>query len=278
MKDFYGIRSRSTESQIKLAEVHSKSLDGWRQGIAYLLDTTGVDSSLFLPIFLRQRNVLNLAFWHAQILLNRPFLLNSFASLTNSGGYRRQTAHATDVTHRGELCLEAALQIVALVDGLHEAGNLYSAFWFTHYFAFSAGVIIFIYAIQRNSSLGEHLPTLQAAIKCQSQISALARPGSLSERYGVVLAELRLELFRHKPELRSLFPDIEALSPLQLMSGNTLHSMDLAVDIGRPLPGNAQHLPEEATFHDHSPSSSIAQMTGWERFDSLVSDRHDDSS
>lgn len=130
LKDFYGIRSRSTESQLKLAEVHSKSLEEWRKGIAYLLDTTGVDSSLFLPIFLRQRNVLNLAFWHAQILLNRPFLLNSFASLTNYNGHRnRQSASAVDIANKVDLCLEAAIQIVSLVDGLHGSGNLYSAFW-----------------------------------------------------------------------------------------------------------------------------------------------------
>lgn len=142
-------------------------------------------------------------------------------------------------------------------------------------------MILYVHAIQRHtSSLGDHLPTLQAAIKCQSQISALARPGSLSERYGVVLGELRLELFRHKPDLRSLFPDIE-LEPsqaVQLMSdhGVPMHNMDLAVDLGvRSMDGlRADGHPltdDQAAFPDQSPSSSIAQMTGWERFDSLVS-------
>lgn len=129
LKDFYGIRSRSTESQLKLAEVHTRSLEEWRKDIAYLLDTTGVDSSLFLPIFLRQRNVLNLAFWHAKILLYRPFLLTSFASLNNSGARSRQAANAVELATKGELCLHAAMQVVNLVDQLSLAGQLYSNFW-----------------------------------------------------------------------------------------------------------------------------------------------------
>lgn len=145
---------------------------------------------------------------------------------------------------------------------------------FTHYFAFCAVVILYVHTIQRRSlSIGDHIPTLQAAIRCQSQISSLARPGSLSERYGVVLGELRLELFRHKPDLRALFPDtdMESIQGMNILpdDGAALHCLDLPLDLGMT-GADGQGL-SDGQFPGPSPSSSIAQMTGWERFDSLVS-------
>lgn len=138
-------------------------------------------------------------------------------------------------------------------------------------------VILYVHAIQRrSSSVGDHLPTLQSAIKCQSQLSSLARPGSLSERYGVVLGELRLELFRHKPDLSGLFPQTEAdLGPsMQLLPNDntSFQNLELPVDMGA-VGVDTDGLPDDqgAAFLGPSPSSSVAQMTGWERFDSLVS-------
>ncbi|KAF7563420.1 hypothetical protein G7046_g734 [Stylonectria norvegica] len=283
LKDFYGIRPRSTESQLKLAASYSTDLDEWRVGIKYLLDTTNYDSALFLPIFLRQRNVLNLAFWHAQILLHRPFLLNSFANLTNFSLHRNaRSANAADIARNVQLCLDAAMQIVQLVDDISAGGQLYNAFWFTHYFAFCAVVIIYVHAIQCRTD--EHLKTLHAASRCQTQISTRARPGSLPERYGVVLRELRLEMLRHKPALRELFPE-EDLNDQQnapgVRDGNNVFSqmqqtevselgigrnaMDSLIDSVQNFTGD--HVAPQV---EASPSSSVAHMTGWGQFDSMV--------
>lgn len=112
-----------------MAAAYSEELADWRKSMAYLLDTN-FDSALFLPIFLRQRNVLNLAFWHVRILLHRPFLLNSFASLTNYSVNRSiKSTHATEVAHNVQLCLDAASQIIRLVDEINNAGQLYHTFW-----------------------------------------------------------------------------------------------------------------------------------------------------
>lgn len=131
LRDLYGIRQPSSESQYKLAAKYAKEIDNWHSGISYLVDTDGIDPSLFQPIFLRQRNVLNLACWHAQILVHRPFLLNNFASLANLGTTRnsrsRQNLELTN--EHVQRCLEAAMNIVAKIDDLHSNGLLYNTFW-----------------------------------------------------------------------------------------------------------------------------------------------------
>lgn len=95
------------------------------------MDTDGVDPSLFQPIFLRQRNFLNLAFWHAQILVHRPFLLNNFSSLANlaSSGQKENMQNAEVVIDHVQQGLRAAMSIVGKLEELDTAGQLYSTLW-----------------------------------------------------------------------------------------------------------------------------------------------------
>ena len=131
LRDLYSIRTPSTENQHKLAEKYTKDLEAWRSSLAYLVDTDGVDPSLFQPIFLRQRNVLNMACWHAQILVHRPFLLNNFASLANLGKTRRrEPPQSADVAvDHVQRCLDAAMNIVSKLNDLDANGQLYNTYW-----------------------------------------------------------------------------------------------------------------------------------------------------
>ena len=131
LRDLYGIRPQSTDAQCKIASKYTKEIESWRSSISYLIDTDGIDSSLFQPIFLRQRNVLNLACWHAQILVHRPFLLNNFANLANLGTQRNNKSRQnTDTTNEHiRRCLDAAMNIVAKIDDLSSSGQLYNTFW-----------------------------------------------------------------------------------------------------------------------------------------------------
>lgn len=131
LRDLYGIRPPSSETLHKLASKYASQLESWRTSLGYLVDTDGVDPSMFQPIFLRQRNVLNLAFWHAQILIHRPFLLNNFANLANLGSTRQRQAgpNAEASATHVKKCLDAAMSIVSKVDELHSTGQLYGTFW-----------------------------------------------------------------------------------------------------------------------------------------------------
>lgn len=113
-------------------------------------------------------------------------------------------------------------------------------------------------------------------MRCQTQLSALAKPGSLAERYGLVLRELRVEMVVYNPSLRSVMPETtdqgvppdEAHSDLFIPIQQQQHGHEQSLDAALTTGGGSQPFPENT---EPSPTSSVAQMTGWGRFDSLVS-------
>lgn len=159
--------------------------------------------------------------------------------------------------------------------------------------------MLYVYAIQQRHAAPEmYLPSFYAATKCQAQITSIATPGSLAQRYGVVLQELRLELLRYNNHLLTLTTahrDGTARGPSMYLEGDDLvygpgagaqfgdPSSMLPLDGSNPaaatlgLPGgggggNMAGLTDETLgFTEGSPGSSIVQMAGWGQFDSLVS-------
>jgi hypothetical protein len=128
LRDLYGIKPAASADRIKLARNYNQELENWRSELAYLLNSDGIDPSLLVPLFQRQRNVLNLAFWHAQLLVHRPFLLSSFADLSNFANRNKESA-STDYTSHVHRCLDAALNIAKTVDHLHSHGQIYVTHW-----------------------------------------------------------------------------------------------------------------------------------------------------
>lgn len=224
LRELYGIRPPSTEDHFKLASKFTSQLDEWHDTISYLLETDG-DSAIFVKLVLRQRDVLKLAFWHARVLVHRPFLLNSFASLANYSTNRRLLAsRRAELQQNVQHCLDAAMRIVQLIDRIDAAGEFYSTLFvrvrpqperaasnavdsapqFIPYYGFSAVAILYVYAIQQRTEAPEtYLSFFHAASKCHAQLEGIAAKGSLMQRYGVVLQELRLELLQHNEYLAS---------------------------------------------------------------------------
>lgn len=94
----------------------------------------GVDTSLLIPLFQRQRNVLNLAYYHALILVHRPFLLSNFASLNSRNARPRGAPGTPDMDKNVGECLNAAMHIAAIVNDLTEGQQIYRAFWVYYLF------------------------------------------------------------------------------------------------------------------------------------------------
>lgn len=147
--------------------------------------------------------------------------------------------------------------------------------------------MLYVYAIQQRHTPAEtYLPAFQAAVKCQEQITSIAMPGSLAQRYGVVLQELQFEVLKHNSHLLAMasgdnVTDSEALlestravlssystQPLLGANNQSTHF----TTTGESLPGDLG-LSGEDNFGlvDQSPGSSIVHMIGWSQFDSLVS-------
>lgn len=279
LRDMYGINPPSRVDRFNLATKYSSALHDWRSDLRKFLDAELVDSSLLIPLFRRQRNVLNFAYWHALLLVHRPFLLSNFASLTGQSQRETSSHEQREIDQNVDDCQKAALSITGLVDELLQGNQMYRAYWFTLYFAFSAVVVLYVYTIQaQHSSLDQSLHTYEVAVRCQNQISGLADTDSLAERYSIVLEELRLEAVKHIHakrtehhhraeavesrhhhdafgERRSSRDIIQSTEQAPRRDSNILHP---AVHIGQ-------------MYNATTPNSLMQEMTGWNQFDSMVS-------
>lgn len=278
LRDLYSIRPISTSKRVVLASKHNDALKDWRKEIAFFLDISGLSASFMKPIYQRQINVLNFAYWHAMILVNRPFLLSNFARLQQAPS-SPDAARKARTSPGVQECLQAAMSIVETVNRLFQAEQLFQGYWFTLYFAFSAVVVLYVYAIQQKASpIETYRAYLEAAGTCQDQIFAMAEQGSLTQRYSLVLEELRAEALRHTvgggggggssqaaaTNQQSVAPEGGGSSGSVQGAAGPTDMNDLSFqDFGLILNGDINW--------DVSPSSSVADGTGWGHFDSLVS-------
>ena len=147
---------------------------------------------------------------------------------------------------------------------------------FTHYFAFCAIVVLYVYTIQQHTAQDERYRRyFDAAAKCQSQITAMAQQASLAQRYGVVLEELRLEAIK---QTRNIGHNMASTQPNWQRNIDTVlgHLPNHANDEGNILGTEQGHSGFDSTSnggfdsHNATPTSLLADLTSWGNFDSLV--------
>lgn len=105
----------------------SKDLSNWRTELARFLDVDNFSTAFLIPIYQRQRNVLNLTYWHAVILSYRPFVLRSLARLPEA---KEGDTGSQDITAQSlKECLDAAMQTVNTINEITASRQLFRAFW-----------------------------------------------------------------------------------------------------------------------------------------------------
>ncbi|KAF2640332.1 hypothetical protein P280DRAFT_401545 [Massarina eburnea CBS 473.64] len=257
LRDLYAINPPpSLPQRLALSSHHTASLRNWRSSLSYFLDTSDLPSSVLIPIYQRQRNVLNLAYYHAVILINRPFLLSNFANLTRKeaarvcGSGSGCATHISDTKENVQACLDAAMGIVRVIDDYSTSGtHLVRAFWFTQYYAFCAVVVLYVYRIQQHIvDPGKCEGYFAAGQRCQAVLEGISETDCLSKRYCVVLEELRLEAAAHKDGRGQMGSAVQgngvdraSSSPVSdTLSPNRSTSTDIT---GRPISSSSQGLP-----------------------------------
>ncbi|KAL5412374.1 hypothetical protein PMIN03_004316 [Paraphaeosphaeria minitans] len=296
LRDLYPIRPPSLPHRLSLAQKYTNDLTAWRQSNAHFLDTNNLPSSLLIPIYQRQRNVLNLAYYHAVLLVHRPFLLSNFASPVGDAHPAIELTCKENLKH----CLDAAMGIVRVVDDIAE-NQIFRAFWFTQYYAFCAVVVLYIHRIQQGIvEPGTCEGYYAAGLRCQGVLSSISEADCLSKRYVLVLEELRIEAAKvrgpgkqqqrqqqrqqqqqQQAQSATTPASATATSPavgsgLTPSLGGTLGESPGFVDayFGAGSGGMANNLPTpDSTVFNTSflPTSSImADLTSWGQFDSLV--------
>ncbi|KAH7155972.1 fungal-specific transcription factor domain-containing protein [Dactylonectria macrodidyma] len=277
LSDVYSIHSMTITQHFSHISKYMEELKAWRFKMSNFLDQHCSNAAPLILIYQRQRNVLNLAYWHTVILTNRPLLLKNFARLTSST--RRwgvdQNERQAQIDESILECLKAAMEIVGIVDALMQAKQLFRAFWFTPYFAFSASVILYVYTIQHSKEQDDvYRLYFAAAERCQQQIVDIAEEGTLTARYCLVLEELRAEAARQTAPAQASH---EALAPIHSTMDTRNEGSDFLASNTQGLagPGFGMEVPELTgldqfvNFHV-SPSGSLEDLTSWVQFDSMV--------
>ncbi|OAL43903.1 hypothetical protein IQ07DRAFT_616065 [Pyrenochaeta sp. DS3sAY3a] len=296
LRDLYSIRPPSLPRRLELSTKYTADLQTWRSALSPALllsgDAGGIDSHLLIPIYQRQRSVLNLAYHHAMLLIHRPFLLRDFASLTHMPTHPTWCSTSgsgpIDTSANVSACLEAAMNIVRVVDDVFTSSNLFRSFWFTQYYAFCAVVVLYIYRIQQHMvTPGKCEGYFSAGMKCQRQLESVSESDCLARRYCLVLEELRVEALRQtsrlsEPAVTPVNPATDT-PPANTASAGGLHDALLPdttpqTDGASPsglatfYSANSLPTPESAVFSTNFiPNSSImSDLTSWGQFDSLV--------
>jgi hypothetical protein len=277
LRDLYSIRPPSLSHRIELSSKYTSDLYAWRNSLSRFLNDDegrGIDSHLLIPIYQRQRSVLNLAYYHAMLLIHRPFLLSNFASLTHMPTHSTFAPNASiDTSSNITSCLEAAMSIVRVVDDVFTSSNLFRSFWFTQYYAFCAVVVLYIYRIQQHLiHPGRCEGYFAAGQKCQSQLESVSETDCLARRYCLVLEELRLEAVRQTKCSSTSSP--LPFSTLESNGNNTMTAYQgESPSAQQQFYGTgSMPTPDSAVFNpSFLPNSSImADLTSWGQFDSLV--------
>ncbi|KAI9726710.1 MAG: hypothetical protein M1834_008645 [Cirrosporium novae-zelandiae] len=208
-RQVYSIRPIPECARLEIAERLTHELKEWRASLPPLLSSIR-PSSLIRP-FRRQNTVLKLLYAHAIIHANRPFLLSKCSDGIN---FSSNVEIDRKIEEHIRTCVEAAKTVVDTVNHLAELFNqtqLFEAFWFTHYAAFCAVVVLYVYIIQqyRNKKAQQDPSTCQNLLflseRCQRTLAVATKRNCPSWRYSIILEELRLDVHRQIDRLLPQF-------------------------------------------------------------------------
>ncbi|EXF85931.1 fungal specific transcription factor domain-containing protein [Colletotrichum fioriniae PJ7] len=248
-REVYSIKPVHKDDRLMIAHRYGKALHRWRESLPHHLGT--VRPMSLIPSFRRQNTALKLAYCHAIMHANRPFLLGTGGS---RGGQRSPLEDSIDE------CITAAKAALETVDGMASDGTLFHAFWWTPYVTFCALAVVYVYEIQRGRQDPER-GLFELADRCQNHLAKATTAESPSRRYSVILEELRQEASYHSegPSAREKKPTIEraehgGAEPMQLDEGS-----------GAPAP------PADMgeVFQQHGFEGMTNLLSGWETTDWL---------
>ncbi|KAL6237046.1 hypothetical protein BDW75DRAFT_249516 [Aspergillus navahoensis] len=299
LRELYGIRRTTLQSQSAAAAKHGAKLAQWRHEISAFVDLPSVD--MLMLTYQRQYTVLNLAFYHAQILLYRPFILKDFKNLALPASH--ESNHFSEsVSENIRHCLEAAMKITSILRDLCENGKMYQTFWFTHYYAFSAIVVLYVHIIQSytHASAEASLTHFRAGERAQHHLATCGSQSSFAQRYAMVLEELRKEAQKCMQQKQQ--SAAANCNPGQEIAGSTGANISAPQELNisrqsfsyeparfpqsafahaeqgtsrNPSLELSNMHPEQQTWIDNliqgsSPGTYIPSFTGWGEFDSLA--------
>ena len=123
--DLYGIHKQSLETRLTLARKHYKAFKHLGHTSNAFLEQ---DTSTLNTMFRHQVFGARLGYCHLQLILFRPFLLDSSAELDGTNSMLRQE-HANNVL----MCMQAAIEITRYVESNFIVNQFFNGAWVCHF-------------------------------------------------------------------------------------------------------------------------------------------------
>lgn len=206
---------------------------------------------------------LKLAYAHALMHANRPFLLNGADQSQSS----EQLEESTSV------CINAAKMALETVDSIVGDGSLFHAFWWMPYVTFCALAVVYVWEIQQKANgeaVHEDSSLFDLAERCQNHLARATAADSPSRRYSIILEELRLEarqgsMRQSATAFQPMAEGADAMQPGYVQQGD---GPSLSMDLGNVFPTGNQG---EPSFLGIQNPLNEWQATDWLDLDSSVS-------
>lgn len=202
-KEVYSLKPISTHERLAAARRCGEALHSWRESLPPHLGA--VRPLTLTPIFCRQATALTLAYCHAIMHANRPFLLGAENMGTEGDGH-------TPLDESVEECLSAARTALETVDSMSRDNSLFYSLWWTPYVTFCALAVVYVWEIQnRQSSAAADL--LRLAERCHTHLELATATDSPSRRYGIILKELQKEAKSQSTRSQGEQPNQSEINP-----------------------------------------------------------------
>jgi hypothetical protein len=205
MREVYILGDTSEDERLERAQRLGTAVDDWKAKLPFLLGS--IKLSLLQQTYRRQATLLQLAHWHAQILVYRPFLTAAYPS-------DREKKRVADMAIRN--CVEAARALLAATVNLAREQSArdkshFHTILYAHHVTYSAAAVVFVlpHTRERQKLLAggahNHKPESDAKLfeLAQKAIKALVDDTnrySPARRWAVILEELRDEAARQVPK------------------------------------------------------------------------------
>ncbi|KAK7991332.1 hypothetical protein PG988_000126 [Apiospora saccharicola] len=189
--EVYSIKDVPREERLAAASRSGQDLGAWRARLPPHL--VSVQPRSLIPTLRRQALAMRLAYCHAVIHANRPFLLGGGGDGPQSAG--AGVASTAALEESISECIASAKMALKTVQSMAVDGTLLHAFWWTPYVTFCALAVVYIWEIQQTAtgreSSEEDRRVLDLAEKCHARLAQSTSADSPSWRYTVILEELR---------------------------------------------------------------------------------------
>lgn len=205
MREVYVLDNTSEDERLERAWRLGTAVDEWKANLPFLMGR--IKLSLLNHTYRRQATLLQLAHWHAQILVYRPFLTAAYPS-------EREKKRIADLAIRN--CVDAARALLAVTVSLarEQSGRDKSHFHtilYAHHATYCAAAVVFVlpHFRERQQLLlgGSHRfkPEFDVRLSelAQRAVKALTddtNQYSPARRWAVILEELRDEAARQVPK------------------------------------------------------------------------------